>query len=187
MHSYKVKKIEKNCISKYKISKKNKTYASYKNDLYSSDFKTFYAGQKKNLKLKNGCEEVYLSDTDCEKLFLPKSVKNIFELDSTLENIRFVINKKNPYFAEYMGSLYTKDFETLLFLHLQKNGNCYDIHIHPNCKKIHENAGIKKYKHALHDYYRSLICSSLLFLVAICTLLFAFRKKNTQLFGVIDT
>lgn len=141
-----VKKIEKNCISKYKISKKNKTYASYKNDLYSSDFKTFYAGQKKNLKLKNGCEEVYLSDTDCEKLFLPKSVKNIFELDSSLENIRFVVNKKNPYFAEYMGSLYTKDFETLLFLHLQKNGNCYDIHIHPNCKKIHENAGIKKYK-----------------------------------------
>ena len=141
-----VKKIEKNCISKYKISKKNKTYASYKNDLYSSDFKTFYAAQKKNLKLKNGCEEVYLSDTDCEKLFLPKSVKNIFELDSTLENIRFVVNKKNPYFAEYMGSLYTKDFETLLFLHLQENGNCYDIYIHPNCKKIHENAGIKKYK-----------------------------------------
>ena len=141
-----VKKIEKNCTSKYKISKKNKTYASYKNDLYSTDFKTFYAGQKKNLKLKNGCEEVYLSDTECEKLVLPKSVKNIFELDSTMENIRFVVSKKNPYFSEYMGSLYTKDFETLLFLHLQENGNFHDIHIHPNCKKIHENAGIKKGK-----------------------------------------
>ena len=53
----------------------------------------------------------------CALLYLSFVIngKNIFELDSSLENIRFVVNKKNPYFAEYMGSLYTKDFETLLF------------------------------------------------------------------------
>ncbi len=141
-----VNEIEKNPVSRYKVSKKNKAYTSYKNDLYSTNYKTFYAGDKKHLKIKNGCEEVYLSGADCETIFLPKSVKNIYELDSNQENIRFVVNQENPYFSEYKGSLYTKDFETLLFLHLVKNGSFHDIHIHPDCKKIHSDVGIKKYR-----------------------------------------
>ena len=141
-----VKNIEGNFYSKYKVNKKNKTYATYKNNLYSFNYKIFFAGNKKKLKIKNGCEEIYFSGINCEKIYLPKSVKNIFELNSTLENICFSVHKENKFFSEYMGSLYTKDFESLLFLHIKSNKGLNEIHIHPNCKRIDDNAGIQKYR-----------------------------------------
>ena len=121
--------------------------------MYSSDYKTFYAGNKKNLKIKKGCEQIFISGANCKKIYLPKSVNNIFELNSTVENIKFCVHKDNKYFSEYKGSLYTKDFESLLFLHIYSNKGLNEIHVHPNCKRIDDNAGIKKYKCKIENIF----------------------------------
>lgn len=153
-----VKKIGYN-NAKFFVSKKNKCYSSNRKCLYSKDFKVFLKGFLKRIKIKKGTEKVILDNSSFKKIYLAETVNELLNIEKYKRNSYFKVLKNNASFASWKGSLYSKDYKTLYYLYVKKNG---DVYIHPDCEAFEEGAfekhrvhGIKPGKFYVPEKYQS--------------------------------
>lgn len=131
-----VKEIGNSSEAIYVVDENNPYFSSENGALYTKGFKKFLKQKgAEELFINPACEELDFMCCSCKKIYIPKSVNTIQA--KTSHSFIISVDEENPNFSIWNGSLYTKDFGTLLY-YLSNENN--DLIIHPDCKKIADSA-----------------------------------------------
>lgn len=133
--------IEKNIVH-YDVDEENPYFSSDDGILYTKNFEKFLQGYKINgIEIHPACKEIELSNCKCDVMRIAENVELVTGYNACKN--RYLVHKNNKYFAEYNGSLYSKDYSFLVdYFEAEENF----IEIHPDCKEIRKGAIRAKFK-----------------------------------------